>query len=83
MEEALEKLKRNEVLMKTSLPTLESTTEVNNVDNFLVSFSHDVIFVGSLEVPILGISLRLLTNMGYAEGECSKLAKASKELLKP
>lgn len=67
-EEALEILKCNEGLVKPSSHVLESTTEVNNVDCSSVSFSHDTIYVGNMEVPILGIGMRLLIGMGYKGG---------------
>ena len=58
MEEALEKL-------KPPSPTSEPTTQVNNVDHSSVSFSHDTISVGNMEVCILGTGMTLLTKMGY------------------
>jgi len=41
MKEALEKLKCNEGLAKPSSPVSKSTTEVNNIGNSSISFSHD------------------------------------------
>ena len=46
----------------------ESTTEVNRVGSSSISFSHDVISIGSLEVPISRTDMILLTNMGYKGG---------------
>jgi len=54
--------------MKPSSPDSESITKVKNVASSLVSFSHDVIFVGSIEVHILGTCMGLLTKMGYKGG---------------
>lgn len=68
MQEALENIMCNKGLAKLSSLALESTIEVNNVDSFLVSFSHDGIFVGSLEVPI--------SRLWYAEGEFLKVVEA-------
>jgi len=65
MEEALETLKRNEGLVNPSSPTSESTVKVNSVHRSSVSFSHDTIFVGILQVPISVMDLRLLTKKGY------------------
>jgi len=79
----LEKLKHNEGLAKLSSSVSESTDEVKNVDCSSISFSHDTILVGSLEVSISRNGMRLLTKMGYTEGECSNVAEASKELSKP
>ena len=67
-EEALKELKHKKYLVKPSSTALESTTKVNNVDHSSVSFSHDVISVGNVEVPISGTSMRLLTKMGYKGG---------------
>ena len=61
-------MKFSERLAKPSSPPSKSTTEVNNVGSSSVSFSHDVIYVGSLEVPISGTDMRLLTKMGYKGG---------------
>ena len=61
-------MKRNKGLAKPSSLVSESKAKVNNVDHSLVSFSHEVISIGSLEVPISGIVLRLLTKMGYKGG---------------
>lgn len=68
MEEALEKLKCNDGLVKPSSPISELVTDLNNIGSSLVSFSHDVISIGSIEVPISRISMRLLTKMGYKGG---------------
>lgn len=43
--------------------------EVKDVDLFLVSFLHDTIYIGTVEVPITGTILRLLTKMRYKEEE--------------
>jgi len=61
MEEGLEKLKRNEELGKQSSLVLESTTEVNKVNHSYISFSHENIFVGNMEEPILRTGMGLLT----------------------
>ena len=81
MKEALEKMKCNKGLAKPPSLASKSTNDVNSHDSYLVSFSCDVIFVRSLEVPISGL--------GYTEGECSKatetrsyLGKESKPLPK-
>lgn len=64
----MEKLKPSEGLVESSSPVLESVAEVNNVDHSSISSSHDTIFVGNMDVPILGTALRLPTNMGYKGG---------------
>ena len=64
----MEELKRNEGLEKSSSPIPESTTEVNNVDHSLVSYSHDVIFVRNVEEPIIRTGMKILTKMGYKGG---------------
>ena len=61
----MEELRHNEGLVKPSSPASESTFEVNNVDHSLVSFSHDTISVGNMEVPISGTGMRFFTKMGY------------------
>lgn len=68
MEEVLGKLKCNEGLVKPYSPILELIVEVNNVDCSLVSFSHDAISIGNMELPILGTSMRLLMEMGHKGG---------------
>ena len=47
----------------------KSTTEVNCVDFSLVSSSPDIIYVVSLDIPITGTGMRLLTKMGYKGGQ--------------
>ena len=46
---------------------MKSTPKVNNVYFSSVS-SHDIILVGSVEIPIIGTSMRLLTKLGYRGG---------------
>ena len=66
--EALEEFKRNEGLEKPSSPVSKSTAEVNTVYFSLVSYSHVIISVASVEIPIIGTGMRLLTKMGYKGG---------------
>ena len=68
MEEASEKLQHNEGLVKPSSPISELTIEVNNVCISSVSFSHDTIYVGNMEVSISGSDMRILTKMWYKGG---------------
>ena len=68
MKDTLEKFKHNEGSAKPSSPISESIVEVHNVDCSSVSFSHEAISFGSLEVPISGTGMRLLTKMGYKGG---------------
>ena len=63
---ALEEVERNEE--KPSSHVSKLTSEVNRVDFSSVSSSHDIIYVGSIEIPIIGTSMRLLTKMGYKGG---------------
>ena len=65
--EALEEVKRNEGLEKPSSPVSQSTAEVNSVDFSSVP-SHDIISIGSVEIPIAGTDMRLLTKIGYKGG---------------
>ena len=46
----------------------KSIAEVNSVDFSSVSSSPDIISVGSVEIPITGTGMRLLTKMGYKGG---------------
>ena len=68
MEEALEKLKRNEGLAKPSSPDSKLKTELNNVGSSSVSFSDDDDDLGAFEKHTTGIGSRLLKNMVY-EGQ--------------
>ena len=65
--EALTEVKRNEGLQQLSSSILQSTPKVNSVEFASVS-SHDIISVGSVEIPITGTGIRLLTKMGYRGG---------------
>ena len=68
MTKALEEVKCNEGLEKPSSPVSKLTAEVNSVDFSLVSSSRDIISVGSVEIPITGNDMILLTEMGYQRG---------------
>ena len=65
--EAVTEVKRDEGLQQLSSSVSQSTPKVNSVDFSSVS-SHDVISVGSVEIPITGTGMRLLTKMGYRGG---------------
>lgn len=68
MEEALEELKHKKGLKKPLSSVSKPTYEVNNVDFSLVSSSHAIIYVGNVEIPIIGTGMRILTKMGYKRG---------------
>ena len=67
-EEALENLKCNEGLKKSSSPVSESTVEVKKSDYSSISSSHAIISVVNVEIPITGIGMILFTKMGYKGG---------------
>ena len=67
MLEAVTEVKRDEGLQQLSSSVSPSTPKVNNVDFYSVS-SHDIISIGSMEIPIAGMGMRLLTKMGYRGG---------------
>ena len=62
---ALKEVKHNEGLKKPSSHVSKSTSKVNSVDLSSVSSSHDIIYVGSVEIPITRTGMRLLTKMRY------------------
>ncbi|MCY6488368.1 hypothetical protein, partial [Actinobacillus pleuropneumoniae] len=54
---------------KPSSVLSKSTEEVKYVDFLLVSYSHSIISIGDLVIPITGTNMRLLTRMRHEEKE--------------